>query len=158
MIQIRISPTSQRDLARVSKKLRMVGAPKEIRRELVSGMREAAKPAERDVKSEARTLPAHGGQSTGLRRRIANAVSIKARTGGRSAGVKLRVSRARMGDQAALPHRMNKGSWRHPVFDTGTWVKQESRAGWFDRTARGHRGTVRQRLKRVIDGIERKLR
>jgi hypothetical protein len=126
---------------------------------MTKALRDAVKPVERDVKAAARGLPAKGPASTELRQRIAGATGTQVRTTGRSAGVKVRVARKRMGGQAALPQRMNVGQWRHPVFgNTDVWVTQRSgRPRWFDNVNRAAAPMVRRRVKKVLDDIEKKL-
>jgi len=158
VIGIGISGTTQADLRRLSRGLRQHGGAKALRRETVKALRESVKPVERDVKSAALSLPARGPRSTGLRRRIARATSTQVRLSGRSPGVKVRVSKARMGDQRNLPKLMNQGRWKKPVFgNRAVWAAQTSRPRWFDDPNRAARPMVRRRVKRVYDDIERKL-
>jgi hypothetical protein len=163
MIDVKMS--GQDDLRRLSKQLRTVGDGKAVRRDMMRGLRQGAKPAAAAVKAAALSLPDKSGNaSTGLRRRMAAATGVQVRTSGRQAGVKIRVSRRRMGGQASLAKVTNHGTWRHPVFASSnqtrsewTWVRQSSRRGWFDRTAAAHGKDVESALKNVLNDIERKL-
>jgi len=156
---LQMGMTGADDLRALSKRIRTVTNPKQVRKDLTKGLREGAKPAAARVKAAALALPdTPGNKSTGLRRKMARATSVQVRTGGNQAGVAVRLSRARMGDQAALPKVTNKGSWRHPVFgDRNTWVVQASRRGWFDEANRQSAKDVRASVKKVIDDIEKRL-
>jgi hypothetical protein len=151
----------QSDLTRLAKALRKEGDAKEIRKQLTKGLRDGTKPAVAKVKSEALSLPAKGESPNHLRRKMAKATGTQVRTGGRDAGVKVRVSRARMGNQAALARVTNKGPWRHPVYQRRgakpVWVTQRSKAGWFDNANRSTSRVVRREIKNVMDGIEKRL-
>jgi hypothetical protein len=171
LISIEVGRTTQADLRKVAKNLRATG--KGATREMTKALRDAVKPVERDVKAAARGLPAKGPDSTGLRAQIAKATGTQVRTTGRSAGVKVRVAKKRMGgeriitkggrtrlvgDQKNLPQRMNRGQWRHPVYGTDRWVTQRfAKPHWFDNVNRAAAPMVRRRVKKVLDDIEKKL-
>lgn len=156
----KIQVTGAQDLKRLSRQLREAGNPKQVRRDLTKGLRAGAKPAVVAVKAAALALPDKpGNASPGLRKELAAATSIQVRTAGNSAGVRVRISRARMGDRAALAKVTNKGRWRHPVYgNRSAWVTQTSRRGWFDAATRSAAPAVRRSLKKVLDDIERKLK
>ena len=147
------------DLARLSRQLRTVGDAKAIRRDLVRGLRSGAKPALEAVRAAALALPDNpGGRSTGLRRKAARAASIQVRTSGRQAGVYVRISRARMGNQAGALKGSRSRRWRHPVFgNRDVWVQQASRPEWFDRAARSQAGPARRAVQQVLNDIERRM-
>lgn len=98
---LRVEITGADQLRAVSKQLRTVADGKAMRREFTAELRRSTRPAVQSAKEGARSLPSHGRKHTGLRRRMAAAVSAQVRTSGRSAGIKVRMSRARLGDQAA---------------------------------------------------------
>lgn len=153
------------DLRRVARQLRAAGNGKALRRDMTKGLRQGAKPAVAAVKAAALDLPDKAGNaSPGLRRQMAAATGVQVRTTGRQAGVRVRISRQRMGDKASLAKVTNVGRWRHPVYadkskprSEWTWVPQTSRPRWFDRASASAAGPVRRELKRVLDDIERKL-
>jgi len=159
MLELTLSRSSQDDLRKLARQLRTVGDAKAIRRDLTKGLRAAARPAQQEAKAAALALPSKRPGSTGLRRQIAAATGTQVRTTGRNAGVKIRVSKKRMGDKARLPRLMNKGTWRHPVFgNREVWVTQTSRYLWFDRPLLLSGPLVRREIKKVLDDIERRLR
>lgn len=156
---LQMGMTGADDLKALAKKIRKVSEPKQIRKDLTKGLKAGAKPAAEKVKAAALALPdTPGNKSTGLRRKMARVVNVQVRTVGGQAGVRVRLSRARMGDQAALPRVTNKGRWRHPVYgDTQVWVTQVSRRGWFEAANRQAAPMVRKSLKKVVDDIEKRL-
>jgi hypothetical protein len=151
--------TGAAELKAVAKQIRKAADAKQVRKDLTRGLKEGAKPAAVLVKAAALALPDKpGNKSTGLRKKMARVTNVQVRTGGSQAGVRVRMSRARMGDQAALPRVTNKGRWRHPVHgNTKVWVTQTSRRGWFDDANRRAAPQVRKAVKQVIDDIEKRL-
>jgi hypothetical protein len=152
--------TGAADLKRVTKQIRSVANPKQVKRDMLAGLRTGATPGARAVKAAAAGLPAKG-PSTGLRADLAAATGIQVRTTGDTAGVKVRISRARMGDRAALARVTNNGRWRHQVFPRPghrtVFVTQTSRKGWFDTAVARAGNGVRRELQKVIDGVEKRL-
>lgn len=148
------------DLRALAKKLRKHGNAKVIRKQLNAGLKLGAKPALEATKKAALSLPVKAGQNpgTGLRKKMAKVANIQVRSSGRDPGVRVRISRARMGDQASLVKATNNGRWRHPVHgNREVWVTQTSRAGWFDNANRYSGPPVRRAIKRVMDDIENQL-
>lgn len=156
---LKMGLTGTAELAAVAKRIRKTANPKQVRQDLTRGLKAGAKPAAEKVKAAALALPDKpGNKSTGLRRKMAGATSVQVRTGGNLAGVAVRLSRARMGDQASLPKVTNEGHWRHPVHgNTKVWVTQTSRRAWFDDANRQAAKDVRASVKKVIDDIEKRL-
>lgn len=88
-------------------------------------IREAGQDAVRAVKTTV-LQPAPGasdGETTGARSAIARATRISTSFAPRSAGVKIITGGVRNGFSKAY----NMGSFRHPVFGSGTWASQEGR-------------------------------
>lgn len=132
-------------LGELAKRLKAEGeAGKGLRRELLKEIRSAAKPLAEAAKSAVKALPTKPPEDTGLRRRIAAGVKVRTRTAGKQVGVRITAGKLDAND-ANLPRRLNKGSWRHPVFGSDTWVTQTIQPGWFDKTLR--RGGPRVRLQ-----------
>lgn len=151
--------TGASDLKALSRQIRKSADPKQIRRDLTKGLKDGTKPAVALVKAAALALPDKpGNKSTGLRRKMARVTNAQVRTTGSTAGVRVRISRARMGDQASLARVTNKGLWRHPVYgNRGVWVPQMSRRAWFDEANRQAAPGVRRAVKKVLDDIEKRL-
>lgn len=147
-----------KDLAILSKQIRKSGNAKQIRKDLLTGLRNGAKPAVTRVRSHALVLPSHGKKHTGLRVKMASATGTQVRTAGAQAGVTVRLSRAKMGAQAGVALSTNKTNWRHPVYgDTKVWVTQRSSPGWFDRDVRVSAPGVRKNIEGVLNKIEKDL-
>lgn len=159
---LKMGLTGTKDLKDLSKQIRKVTDAKEIRKELTKGLRAGTKPAVVLVKKAALDLPDKpGNKSTGLRRLMARAVGAEVRTGGDNAGVRVRLARARMGEQSSLPKVTNEGRWRHKVYDQDgkpeVWVTQTSQRGWFDDANRQAAAVVRRALRDVVDDIQKRL-
>lgn len=88
----------------------------------------------------------------GLRATVARALTTQIAASGRSASARIKVDLNKMPpDQRKLPHWLEKGHWRHPVFGSkSTWVGQDSTPGWFHETLRSHRDNVREAIRREI--------
>jgi hypothetical protein len=146
------------ELRELALRLKRSGDPVRMRKQLLKGLKDGVKPAVSQARSAALTLPSSGKYSTGFRRKLARSITTQVRTSGKDAGVRVRVSKARMGRQASLVTATNKGRWRHPVFgDRNVWVTQHSRAGWFDQANRYSGPPVRRALKKVLDDMEKEL-
>lgn len=110
--------------------------------------RAAALLARRKSPSEAAKLEAH--RSSGLRQAAARTVQTSVRAGGNTASVRIKSNSSRMpADQRKLPMAMNRGKWRHPVFNRpAAWAMQTVTPDeWFDEPAeegapRVHAGVV----------------
>lgn len=146
------------DLARTSRAIRKHANAKEIRKELTAGLRQAARPALSDVKSVAVGLAAQAPDSD-FRKDMAAALAVQVRASGKYPGVKIRMRSGKLGDRAGITRKTNRpGWWRHPVFGTDTWVRQDPGwSGWFDRTLQRRGPFVRREVKKVLDLIEKRL-
>lgn len=150
--------THPTDLRQVSRTLRRVGNPPAIRKRMMKGLRAGVKPATAAAKAAALALPSAGRKHSGLRVLMSRSISTQIRTG-KDAGIRVRVSRAKMGDRASLAKVTNQGSWRHPVFgNRDVWVRQSTTPKWFDRSVSASAPAVRAEIKKVMDGIEHDLR
>lgn len=98
-------------------------------------------------------------RNRGLRSHVARATRMIMKTSGWSAGVTIRARRSLMPtDQRKLPHYLNKGRWRHPVFGRrGRWVGQTAPPGWFDQPMREHGPRIRDKAVEVVSEINREI-
>ena len=143
------------EFAQLARRLRKAGE-KDLLKELTRGIRETAKPIVAAQKHQVRDLPAHGARHTRLRGRVAGATRLQVRTGGRAAGVRIRV--AKKAGLGLLPRHLNRGEWRHPVFgNREVWVTQTVPPGWFDRPAKAGAPAVRRRLLEVLDEVAEQI-
>jgi hypothetical protein len=156
---LQMGMTGAADLQALAKRIRTVADAKQVRRDLTKGLKDGTKPAVALVKTAALALPDKpGNKSRGLRKKMARVTNVQVRTSGRSAGVRVRLSRARMGDQAGMARVTNNGKWRHPVYgNRKAWVTQTSRRSWFDDANRRAAPQVRRAVKATIDDIQKRL-
>lgn len=140
---------------RLSKALKHAGRF-ELRKELTSAMKQAARPLIADSRAEARRrLPKRGG----LAARVAKTPQrVQVRTGASTAGVRIVV-----GSKGAAARDTNKGTVRHPVFgNRKVWVTQRVRPGWFEDPMQAGAAVVRRQLsdavERVADQVVKEVR
>jgi hypothetical protein len=156
---------------------KMRKAPKEVRKAVNLGIRQATKPAETALKAAVNGLEsaaARGGGSRqrleharsrskskkfngtlgakhGLRRNIAKGVTRKITYTGKTQGVRIRADAKYLPDaQRVLVKATNRGKVRHPVYGSDTWVDQSfSPPGWFDNTMATEGPIVRDKIATV---------
>lgn len=137
------------ELYAVAKRLR--GADKTIRKELLQGIRDGAKPITAAVKASARTdLPRRGGLAALIGK---SSVRVQTKTAARTAGVRI------VATNEHNIYGMDRGQLRHPTFgNRGAWVSQSIRSGWFtdpiDKAADGLRVHVAAAIDRAADQLE----
>jgi len=121
-----------------------------LRKELLSGLRNAAKKSIPEFQDSAReTLPSSGGLADQV---ASSKFAARTRTTGSSGGVRV-VATWGGHDIAAT----NAGMLRHPVFGSGTWVLQQIEPGWWDRAGeRAAPGTQRE-LFEVMEETNRRI-
>src|SRR5947209_4575786 len=120
------------DLKALARRLRQLEDGKQLRKDLVRGLREAVKPAVDAAKASIRSMPTSGRRHAGpgLRAGVARAVTVQVRTSGRSAGVRVRARKTPgLRGFANAPKRLNRqAGWRHPVMgDREAWVSQRGK-------------------------------
>ncbi len=122
------------DLKKIARELRKMD-DKEVGKRFRKELRAAAAPFVPAVRSSIASIPVKGQKSTGLRKRLQKAVTLRVKTTGKNASVSILMSTAKMPDgQKALPAYMEgtKPRWRHPVFgDTDNWKQQDSHPYFF---------------------------
>lgn len=139
-----------REFQEVAARLRAIDArlPTQLRKE----MRDAVKPYVQRVKAEVRALPtpANAGR-TGLRRRVARGVGVRASVTRRS-GLRV-VTRMANPDEAVIPRGLDSGvkGWRHPVFgNRNNWVRQPG-FSWFREPLADSRPSIERALTEVLE-------
>lgn len=143
MIELQVQGAE--NLARLAKELKVAGEG-ELRKELLRGIREAAKPMLAEVKEAAReNLPKHGGLNNAV---AASKLAVRTRAAGASAGVRVVGPRYRGADRGRL---------RHPTFGHDPWTTQQVKPGWFTETLQHHAPDVRAHLVEAIEDIARRL-
>lgn len=149
--------TELRDLSR---SLRAVGETG-LNRAMKKRIRDAADIVADEVRQAALripdTSPARRRDGESLRRKIANAVQVRATANGVRLSV---VGRLMPPDASGMAHAFeNPRGWRHPVFgnrsqsrDDWTWVQQRGRP-WFGPTIRANEPRFRAEVRKIIDDV-----
>jgi hypothetical protein len=128
----------------VARKLKDVG-DKDLRKELLKGLQEAAKPLKVAVANSARAkLPKRGGLAEFV---ASGKVTVNTRAGA-NPGITIKSQRGSGAD---------KGTVRHPVFGSEVWVGQPVSPGWFTQTLTDAAPAVREELVKVIDDVAKKV-
>ena len=142
--------TGADDFFKLSKALKAAGRT-DLRRELHTGLRRAARPLVAKTRAEARRrLPKRGG----LAERVAKTPQrVQVRTGNQTAGVRIVV-----GGGSNAARGANSGAFRHPVFgNRDVWVTQRVTPGWFDEPLRKSAPEVRRDLERAMQDMADKI-
>lgn len=158
----------------------------DLRREMVSRMRDAGREILDDQRAEVRRLPVSGQRfyrsgsrrevgadgrvrqvpvpyrrntrSTGLRQRVARALSLEVKTSG-SPRVRFVAKPEKMppGQEKLPRHLDNPKGWRHPVFgNTEMWVAQKG-GSWFWPPIKRKIRLFRQRLDEAVTATVEKI-
>lgn len=132
------------DLERVARRLKDTGN-KELRKELLRGIRQATKPLKAKVQGAARRdLPQRGGLAALIGK--AN-VGTSTRLSGNNIGVRM------TGRNKAI----DEGTVRHPVFGRGAWVAQKVTPGFFTETIEGEADAIRREVVDVLEDVAKKI-
>jgi hypothetical protein len=172
MVSMGVQGLGQAELARLAARLREAGRG-DLRRQLDSRLRSAARPLVTELKGAIRSTPVSGARGgggrqrarhvnaalpTGLRESIAQAVTLSVRSTGRYGGVRIRVDRQQLPrSQRSLPGHLDTGRWRHPTFGHRPWVTQTARPGWWTQTVRRRTPGMQAQVRRVLDDIARRI-
>jgi hypothetical protein len=153
------------DLKRLVRAFRDLEDGKQLRKELVGGLRGVMNPVRDQVKAAYRSAPSGGRRGRGgrsLRSLLAGATRVEVRTSGRMAGVTLRVDGRKMPSGMRSLPSMWEGPpqgkpWRHPVHgDRSNWVAQPSRPT-AQRIVPARQGEALQAIDQVMARMRRKL-
>jgi hypothetical protein len=146
-VDVRVEGTEQ--LERLAKAVKLYG-DKELRKDMLRALRNAAKPMALAIKDQARDDLPHTG---GLNEFVASAsISPRTRTSGKSAGVRI-TGRKSGHDLDAI----NRGRVRHPVYGGPAWVTQSVQAGWWERGANSKADLVRRDLFNAMEDVASKI-
>lgn len=156
---MRVEP-DQASFNRVSRALDAEADGVQLRRDLVTELRQAVEPAIGEVRgrlmaSGSGGLP-HDGEP--LRSTIAAGVKPKIRTKGRSAGVSIVAHKRGMPRGFVnAPKRFNQRHFRHRIFGKNVWVLQVGAPEWFDGPLRGHQDRYRQRVEAAMEHMVKRI-
>lgn len=154
MVRIRmdVRPSALGDFERFASQLRE--APPHLRQDLRKRIRQSGRPALAAVRAAAHGIEmtsepsAGGGDSSGLRGRIAAATRLSVL----ASGVRFRVIESRVDPRygKTLTAGSEGKPWRHPVFgNRNAWVRQAG-SPWFYRTLRGYAPQFRRACVRAM--------
>jgi hypothetical protein len=128
-----------------------------LRREL----KKSVKPAVTEVKRDIRNLPVRGHGHTGLRRKIARGIQVRASVGrGGLRGASLRiVTTMPQPNEAIIPRGFTRHEgFRHPVFGTDHWVHQPPLVEWhFKEDIASHRDDIARNMLNVLSDAAQRI-
>jgi hypothetical protein len=138
--------TGADDLEKLAKRLKASG-DKELRKELLRGIRETNKPTIAKIReSAAENLPRRGGLAAKVARET---IGTRTRLTGPSAGVTIQRKRGR---------GLNEGRLRKPVFgNRKVWREQAVKKGWFDDPIEADAPRIREGLQKVMRDVATKI-
>ncbi len=156
---VQIDPKSLHLLVRA---LRSEADGKELRRDLIRGLRAVAEPAAMAARGAILSMGTGGVSQAepGLRTSVAAATKVVVRTGKNRPGVAVRVKKNTMprGFRNAPKRLQSKKGWRHPVFgNREIWVTQRGKPGWFDDTLRKAAPEARAAMGQVLENVARRI-
>ena len=138
------------DLAILAKRLKETG-DKGLRKELLSGLQRAAKPAKAAVRASVLSeLPHRGGLADLIGGSLK--VTLNTRSAGRNPGVRI------WSKDSHDISKLNKGELRHPVFgNRKNWVAQVIKAGIFTDPIEQRAPQMRQEMGQVMRTVAAKI-
>lgn len=150
-----ITVTGAEGLARLGRALKQTDR-RDLRKELLRGVRRAAKPMVPAARAAAAEHLPHRG---GLAAQVAGAKwNVRTRLQGRGAGIRVTGAWTSEGQQHDLS-KMDSGHLRHPVYGhRDRWVGQSIRPRWFSDAMNDQAPNIRSELVDVIEDVSRKLR
>lgn len=119
---------------------------REMRKKMLRALREAGKPAAREVADEAlRRLPSRGG----LAKLIAGS-KVAVRTKASSSSATVRLEHRLSGHDVKA---IDQGKVRHPTYGHNPWVLQPVKSGYFSDAVEEAAPDAQRRLVEVLDDI-----
>lgn len=150
------------DLVLLTRALRAEADGKELRRDLIRGLRVAVTPAVQLARASILSMGVHGVKRAEppLRTAVAAATKIEIRTSGKRPGVRVVVRKSRMprGFRNAPKRLQQAQGWEHPVF--GDWSKkvvQRGKPGWFDDTLQKAKPAAVAAAKIALDRVAQRI-
>lgn len=149
-----LSVKGANQLADLARDLKSEANGREIRRDLLKGIRDAAKPLAKEAapKAAREGLPKKGG----LNEYVASSkFAVRTRTSGKSAGVRIVGSKPPKHDLAA----MDRGALRHKVYGHDVWVHQSITPGWWTDGMSDEvvLAAMRKEVLAVLDEVARRI-
>lgn len=150
----------ERSLARLVAAMRAEADGRELSRDLVRELTAVAEPAMRAARSSILSMGSSSSLLPGLRTTVAQHTKVRARLGGKHPGVSIRADKNGMPrDFFNAPKRLNAArGWRHMVFgDSGEWVTQRGKPGWFDDTISTFKPAARRAAQQAMQDMARRI-
>lgn len=150
----------QRDLKRLVVALRREADGKELRRDLVRGLRSAVAPAAAAARTSILSMPVRGAadrEGVSLRAAVAAGVKVEIRTTGRAGVFVVARSNGMPRKFRTAPKRLNARGWRHPVHGTKKWVTQVGKPGWFDDTLKHAKPGANRAAGEALDDVAKRI-
>lgn len=151
---------NQRDLKRLVVVLRKEADGKEMRRDLVRGLRAAVAPAAQAAKAAILSMPARGAsnrEGASLRASVASGVKVEIRTTGKVGVFVVAKSTGMPRNFPNAPKKLNAKKWRHPVHGTKKWVTQVGKPGWFDDTVKDAKPGANRAAAEAMDSAAKRI-
>lgn len=151
----------QEGLQALGRALKAEADGKKLRRDLSKNLREALEPIKEEARSNLMGVASAGlTRGAPLRTTVLDQMKAEARLSGKSTGARLRVRRRGMprGFASAGKALNNPAGWRHPVFNTGTWVQQIAiPPEWFDRATRAGHDQAQDKAMRAMEDMAKRI-
>lgn len=151
----------ERSLRALGRALRQEADGKEIRKDLIRGMREVLRPVQAEARAAIKSMPVRGTRHAGpsLRTAVARRVGTEVRVAGRRAGARLKAKKTpNVRKFKNAPHRLNTAKgWRHPAPNGGGWVQQQGKPQWFDSVTKKTRTQGKQAARAVLKATARRI-
>jgi hypothetical protein len=152
----------QQSILGVVEALRYEDDSKQLRKDLLAGIKRAVEPALPEIRSGLMGMATAGleTEAPGLRTTVLRKLKIKATLSG---APKVRVSIGRTGmprgfDLAARRLNSKKG-WRHPVFgNRDVWVEQMGEPEYFDKPLRSRKEQMQQAVMGAVQEMRDRIR
>jgi hypothetical protein len=125
---------------------RLRRAPKELRKEVRAGLRQAVDPLSDAIRDG---IPQYMPRRGGYAALLGGALSLRTTVTG--SGVRI------TGTSSHDIRARQRGSLRHPVYGHDRWVNQAVRPGFFTEPPKDHMGEVRDAMIPVLDAFARKI-
>jgi hypothetical protein len=124
----------------------------DLRKELLRGLRESAKPTIKELRVSAlRDLPKKGGLAALVAK---SRFSVRNRLSGKTVGMRIEGQN----NNARGLEAIDKGTVRHPVYgNRKAWAVQSVHPGWFTKPAEEAMPTIRREVQRVLDDVAAKV-
>jgi len=150
-----------RELQALARLMRKESDGAALRKDLAANLRVAVEPGVSAVQGRLRSIPhtSAAEPSPAMGTYLAARVKPQVRFSGRKTGVAIRIAKTpRLRGFAFASRRLDRGSWRHPVFGHDVWVEQQSPIpGYFEDTLAEGRERYRAAVLEALSKMSRRL-